>query len=157
MKTEIIIAIAALLGTVIGAAIPSISGMIDSQINHKNSRKEKYESIIRSILSEYFPVVERSLNFAKDYKKNLPKVILDIEVKSMKYTNDFFEQEVKSKLPLDILEDMAELNQKLLVIENKIDFDIDEYYELNDSFKEDIESAEKKLQKLKKKIKVDYI
>ncbi|MBU9674797.1 hypothetical protein KQ939_17015 [Planococcus sp. CP5-4] len=55
MSAEISNALLVLLGIILGEITPSVGKFIDTQINQSYNLKEKHESIIRTLLNDYFP------------------------------------------------------------------------------------------------------
>lgn len=157
MNTEIIVAITALLGATLGAAITSISGIVDRRMNQKNNRKERYEQVIRTVLSEYFPRMEGCIYIAKNYTPGTRREIMTFELELLDETSTLYEEKIINELPLDILEDMADLNFSLGLIRRGINMDVDNYVDIDTNFISEVEAAEIKFKELKERIKKIYI
>lgn len=157
MNTEIIVAVTALLATTLGATITSIAGIADRRLNQKNNRKEKYEPVIRIILSEYFPRIDGGFYIAKNYKTGKQIEINTIEMEILDEIGALYEEKIINELPLDILDEMADLNFSLGLMRIEIKADLNGHKDIDANFRNEVETAEIKFKELKKKIKKIYI
>lgn len=159
MSTDISTALLVLCGTVLGAIIPSAGKFIDTQINQSYNLKEKYESIVRTMLNDYFPGVEEFLKFASLHNSNKEKGFFSqIYMQDLEKVIALYDGSIKDELPLDLVEHMAILNNDLKNLRDIINFDLEDMLPYKDKFIErTLSETKSKLEEIKLIVKKKYI
>lgn len=149
MSTEILIALTALAGTLLGATLNGLSKFFDTWWIQKARKKEKHEKIVRIILVELLPDIKFLIDYSETYEQITS---LEWKEKNINWCNraiSVYKTKIKNDIPLDMIEMMSNFNSSIEHLKYIIETDdpslIVVYDGLNRRTKELIEDIEKKI------------
>ena len=171
LKEELLIpAIAGILGTFIGAFIPSFVQLLNLKISRKDVKREKHELFVRKMLDGYIPLTIELLRELEnmDYTLNINfkrnKLVGEMMIETIKSIRDI-QHDVYESYPLELRDDISIifsidhnlfLYTRFLMDENRYEV-VSRYRNLSIEIGDFLDVSKYKLTELEKKIKKDFL
>lgn len=115
--------ITALLSALLGASLPVAGKFIELKIKSKSDLKEKDEEVIRIILSDFLPEIDRALYSIEDYYEAVDDGKVNFNLIRLNEINELYANKIKNSSPLELIADLGELNFSIKSLNHLMRFD----------------------------------
>ena len=153
MSTEILVALTALASTFLGACLSGLSNFFDNWWMQKVHNKERHEKVVRAILVDFIPTIKLAISFSGSYVSATGPELKEQNISRFNKAILFYENEVKNQIPLNMIQEMAEL--KLCLDHLKYMIETDDST-LTEKYKVLLHGTEEKVKEIEKMIDTKY-
>ncbi|TWT04619.1 hypothetical protein [Planomicrobium sp. CPCC 101079] len=153
MSTEILVALTALASTVLGACLSGLGKFFENWWMQKAHHKERHEKVVRAILVDYIPTITSAIIFSGSYESATRPELKEQNVSRFNKAIQFYENDVKNLIPLNMIQEMSDLNLCLDHLKYMI---VTDDSTLTEKYKVLLHRTEEKLKEIKKKIDNEY-